>query len=163
MRQRGLATDLIALAVSLLICFAAAGLGSAWTLESIPTWYAGIRKPSWNPPNSIFGPVWTALYFLMAVSASIIWRREGWSRTGMVALGLFSIQLALNVAWSGLFFGLHRPDLAFVDIVLLWLAIAATIARFAPISRPAAALLVPYLAWVSFAGVLNLTIWRLNS
>jgi benzodiazapine receptor len=163
MRRRGLATDLIALAVSLLVCFAAAGLGTAFTLDSIPTWYSEIAKPWWTPPNSVFGPIWTVLYFLMAVSASIIWRREGWSRAGLIALGIFGVQLVLNVAWSGLFFAMHRPGLAFVDIVLLWIAIAATIARFAPISRQAAILLAPYLAWVSYAAALNLEIWRLNS
>ena len=125
-------------------------------------WYASLKKPSWNPPGWIFGPVWTALYTMMAVAAWLIWRRGCWAAQRR-PLTLFLVQLALNAAWTPLFFGWHRPRLAFADIVLLWLAILATLVAFRPVSRAAAWLLAPYLAWVSFATVLNLTLWRLNT
>ncbi|MBI5380793.1 MAG: tryptophan-rich sensory protein [Opitutae bacterium] len=145
--------------VWLLVCFVAPVLGSA---AGPGEWYAQLNKPSWNPPNWIFGPVWTGLYTLMAVAAWMIWRRGGW-RAQRLPLGLFLAQLALNALWTPLFFGLHRADLAFVDIVLLWFGIVATIVAFARVHRGAAALLAPYLAWVSFATFLNFTLWRLNS
>ncbi len=116
----------------------------------------------WNPPGWVFGPVWTALYAMMAVAAWMVWRRGGFGMQRF-PLVLFVTQLALNALWTPLFFGLHRPDLALVDIALLWLAIVSTVATFTRVHRGAAALLVPYLAWVSFATFLNLTIWRLNS
>ncbi len=125
-------------------------------------WYAGLNKPAWNPPGWIFGPVWTALYTLMAVSAWLVWR-DGGFRSRRRPLGLFVTQLALNAAWTVLFFGLHSPGIAFAEIVALWLAIAATLATFWPLNRPAAWLLAPYLAWVSFAAALNFALWRLNT
>lgn len=125
-------------------------------------WYASLRKPAWNPPGWIFGPVWTALYTMMAVAAWMVWRHGGFTAQRR-PLALFLLQLALNAAWTPLFFGWHRPGLAFAEIVLLWLAIAATLVAFRPVSRAAAWLLAPYLAWVSFATVLNLTLWRLNA
>jgi tryptophan-rich sensory protein len=125
-------------------------------------WYASLRKPSWNPPGWIFGPVWTALYAMMAVAAWLIWRRGGWGKQRRPLL-LFIVQLALNALWTPLFFGLHRPGLAFAEILLLWLAIALTLAAFWREHRAAAWLLAPYLAWVSFAALLNLTLWRLNA
>ncbi|WP_169978893.1 TspO/MBR family protein [Tautonia rosea] len=146
----------------LLVCFAAAGLGGLFTSQGIGPWYDSLNKPRWTPPNTLFGPVWTALYAGMAVAAWLVWRRVGWSG-GRVALGLFTVQLALNIAWSGLFFGARRPDLAAVEIVLLWAAILATLIAFLPISRPAGVLMLPYLLWVSFATALNLAIWQLNS
>ncbi|HMO64602.1 MAG TPA: tryptophan-rich sensory protein [Verrucomicrobiota bacterium] len=124
-------------------------------------WYAGLRKPAWNPPGWVFGPVWTALYTMMGVAAWLVWRRGGW-RAQAVPLGLFLVQLALNAAWSWLFFGLHRPGLACAEIVALWLAILAAALAFRPVSAAAFWLLVPYLAWVAFAAVLNFTLWRLN-
>lgn len=125
-------------------------------------WYAALHKPAWNPPNWIFGPVWTALYTMMGVAAWLVWRRGGWGAQAM-PLALFLVQLVLNAAWSWLFFGLHRPGLAFAEIVLLWLAILATALAFRPVSAAAFWLLVPYLAWVTFAAVLNFTLWRLNA
>jgi tryptophan-rich sensory protein len=145
--------------VWLLVCFAAPALGSA---AGPGEWYARLAKPSWNPPGWLFGPVWTLLYAMMAVAAWMIWRRGGW-RAQRLALGLFLTQLGLNALWTPLFFGQHRPDLALIDIAALWLAIVATLVAFARVHRPAAALLVPYLAWVSFATFLNFTLWRLNS
>lgn len=129
------------------------------TANSVQTWYPTLNKPSWNPPNWLFAPVWTALYIMMAVSVWLVWR-EG-QFTGVPA-ALFALQLLLNVAWSWLFFARHRPDLAFGEIVLLWLAILATSLSFRPVSSTAFALLIPYLLWVTFASYLNWTIWRLN-
>ncbi|MBM3878024.1 MAG: tryptophan-rich sensory protein [Verrucomicrobia bacterium] len=140
------------------ICFVAPALG----IFAMPgEWYASLRKPSWNPPGWIFGPVWTALYAMMAVAAWLVWRRGGFAAQRR-ALTMFLVQLALNAAWTPLFFGLHWPGVAFAEIVLLWLAIVATLFAFRPVSRVAAWLLVPYLAWVSFAAVLNFELWRLN-
>jgi benzodiazapine receptor len=124
-------------------------------------WYAGLAKPDWNPPSSVFAPVWSSLYILMGVSAWLVWRRTGF-QGAPVALGLFLGQLVLNGLWSYLFFGAHRPDLAFADIVALWLAILATTIAFWRVTAPAGALLLPYLCWVGFASVLNLQLWRLN-
>ena len=135
--------------------------GSVFTRPSIPTWYAHLTKPSWSPPNWIFGPVWTALYAMMAIAAWLVWLRRGDTDVTM-ALVLFGVQLALNIAWSAIFFGLHRPGAAFVEILLLWLAILAATVEFSTIARPAAWLMVPYLVWVSFASLLNGTLWRLN-
>jgi len=140
-------------------CFAAASLGAIFMPGE---WYATLKKPSWNPPGWIFGPVWSALYTMMAVAAWLVWRRSGFAAQGR-PLALFLAQLILNAAWTPLFFGLHRPGIAFVEIVFLWLAIAATLAVFAPVSRVAAWLLAPYLVWVSFATMLNFALWRLNS
>ena len=148
-----------ALAGWLVLSFSAASLGAFFMPGE---WYATLKKPSWNPPGWIFGPVWSALYTMMAVAAWLVWKRGGFAAQRR-PLTLFLVQLALNAAWTPLFFGLHRPGLAFAEIVMLWLAIAATLAAFRPVSRPAAWLLVPYLAWVSFAAVLNFTLWRLNS
>ncbi len=147
------------LAVWLVLCFAAPALGSA---AGPGEWYAQLQKPAWNPPGWVFGPVWTLLYAMMAVAAWGVWRRGGW-RAQRLPLSLFLTQLALNALWTPLFFGLRSPGLALVDIVLLWLALAATLAAFARVHRASAVLLAPYLAWVSFAAFLNFTIWQLNS
>jgi tryptophan-rich sensory protein len=120
-----------------------------------------LLKPAWNPPAWVFGPVWTVLYLMMAVAAWLVWRRRGFAGAPW-ALGLFVLQLALNTLWSAIFFGLRRPGVAAIEILLLWLAILATLIAFAPVSRLAAILLAPYLAWVTFAAVLNFTIWRMN-
>jgi translocator protein len=140
-------------------CFLAASLGAVFMPGD---WYAMLKKPSWNPPPWIFGPVWTALYAMMAVAAWLVWKHSGFAaRRGPLAL--FFAQLVLNAAWTPLFFGLHQPGFACAEIVLLWLAIAATLAAFRPLNRAAAWLLAPYLAWVSFAAALNFELWRLNS
>jgi len=148
----------LVLGLSLVLSFGAAAIGSPF----IPgDWYAALTKPAWNPPNWIFGPVWTALYAMMAVSAWLVWQgSEGAVRRR--ALGWYAVQLVLNAAWTPLLFGLHFLGVAFAEILLLWVAIAATIAAFRRVSRVAAWLLVPYLAWVSFAAALNFTLWRLN-
>lgn len=124
-------------------------------------WYDLLRKPAWTPPAWVFGPAWTLLYASMAVAAWLVWRHGGW-KPNQGALSLFALQLLFNVMWSPLFFGMHRPGLALVDSMLIWLALLATIAAFWRVSVPAGALLLPYLAWVSFATALNFEIWRLN-
>ena len=155
------ARDWFALAGFVAVCFAAAALGVWLTGNAIESWYVTLNKPAWNPPNWLFGPVWSVLYLLMAIAAWIVWRHRGW-HAGRVPLVLFAVQLALNAAWSGLFFGLRSPGAGMVEIILLWGAILATLISFGRVSRGAAALMVPYLLWVSFAAVLNLAIWRLN-
>lgn len=136
-------------------------VASALTFPHVREWYPALAKPPWTPPAWVFGPVWTALYLMMAVAAWLVWREAGWSE-GKTALTMWFVQLALNGAWSGLFFALRSPLAGLVDIVLLWAAIAATILLFAPVSRVAAGLLLPYLLWVSYAAALNFAIWRLN-
>lgn len=149
----------LALAGWVLLCFAVASLG----IFFVPgAWYDALQKPTWNPPGWIFAPLWSALYLMMAVAAWLVWQQGGWDKQCR-PLFLFLAQLALNALWTPLFFGLQRPGLAFAEIVLLWLAIAATLASFRPVSRVAAWLLAPYLAWVSFAALLNFTLWRLNT
>lgn len=150
---------LLALLVWLTISFGAAAIGGLFMPGE---WYEALRKPSWNPPGWLFGPVWTVLYAMMAVAAWLVWRQGGWGKQRKPLL-IFLAQLGLNALWSPLFFGMHRPGLAFAEIILLWLAIVATITVFRHVNRTAMLLLVPYLAWVSFAAVLNFTLWRLNS
>ncbi len=157
----GALSQWLVLALFLVICLAIAGLGAAWTNLSVGDWYAAIKKPSWNPPNWLFGPVWTALYIGMAVAAWLVWRKNGLAYSWLPLL-LFGVQLFLNAAWSALFFGMRSPGAAFADIVLLWIAILATIVAFGRVSSLAAKLLIPYLAWVSFAMALNWSIWRMN-
>jgi translocator protein len=151
----------LALVILLILCFTVAGVGGLITAPSIPNWYASLAKPSWTPPGWIFGPVWSVLYLSMAVAAWLVWRQAGLARAA-VPMALFGIQLLLNALWSWLFFGVHSPGAAAVDIVLLWIAIAATMVAFWHRSTLAGMLFVPYLVWVSFASALNLAIWRLN-
>lgn len=151
--------SILGLAGWLGVCFAVAATGGLFTPGE---WYATLEKPSWNPPGWVFGPVWTVLYTLMAIAAWLVWKQGGF-RVQRVALSLFLLQLLLNGLWSPLFFGLQNPGLALVDLGLLWLAILTTLMWFWQVSVPAGALLLPYLAWVTFAGVLNATLWRLNA
>lgn len=151
--------SVLGLAGWLLLCFAAAAPGAFFMPGD---WYASLQKPAWNPPGWIFGPVWSALYAMMAVAAWLVWKRGGFA-AHRKALGLFLVQLVLNGLWTPLFFGWHQLVLAFAEILLMWLAIAATLIAFRPVSRPAFWLMVPYLAWVSFAAVLNGTLWRMNA
>jgi tryptophan-rich sensory protein len=124
-------------------------------------WYAGIVKPTWTPPGWIFGPVWTLLYILMAVAAWLVWR-EGKGRASLPALGFYVAQLFANALWSWIFFGLHRIGPALLDLFILWVLIAISCLLFWRIRRTAAILMLPYLVWVSFAGILNFALWRLN-
>lgn len=142
------------------VSFIAAFIGGAASIQAGP-FYAQLVRPEWAPPSSVFGPVWTVLYALMGVAAWMVWR-AGDSRAARPALTIFIAQLALNALWSWLFFAWHRGALAFADIVVLWLAIVGTIVAFARVSRVAAALLVPYLLWVTFASALNYAVWTLN-
>ena len=142
----------------LALCFVVAWFGSRF--EPGP-WYAGLTKPWWTPPDWLFGPVWTVLYAMMGVAAWLVWRRYGFAGAAL-PLAFFIVQLALNAAWTWLFFGLRRPDVAFAEIIVLWLAILVTLISFWRLERPAGILLVPYLAWVSFAALLNYTLWQLN-
>ena len=142
----------------LVLTFGAAALGARFLPDE---WYRQLNKPTWNPPNSIFAPVWTVLYLLMAVAAWLVWRRYG-INGALLPLTLFGVQLLLNAAWTWLFFGLHRIRDALIDIIVLWFVILTTLISFWKLEPLAGVLLVPYLAWVSFATVLTLTIWRLN-
>jgi tryptophan-rich sensory protein len=151
----------LGLLVLLIVCFAVAGVGGLTTTPNIANWYAGLSKPSWTPPDWVFGPIWSILYLSMAVAAWLVWRQDGWVGAA-VPMVLFAVQLALNVAWSWLFFELHSPGAAFVNILLLLTAIAATMVAFWRRSMMAGILFVPYLVGVSFAGALNFAIWRLN-
>lgn len=151
----------IALAGFLLLCYGVAFTASMVTMPSVAGWYPGISKPSWTPPNWLFGPVWTALYTTMAVAAWLVWRRAGWDGA-RTALTLFFVQLALNWAWSFIFFGAKQTGWGAVEIVLLWATILATLLSFWPHSRVAGSLMIPYLAWVTYAAGLNVAIWSLN-
>jgi tryptophan-rich sensory protein len=151
-----------ALALFVAGCLLVGVVGGISTASSVGTWYPALNKPSWNPPKSIFAPVWTLLYVTMAVSAWLVWRRRETDDVGLAML-LFGLQLALNAGWSMVFFGLRQPGVAALEIALLWLSIAATLWAFARVSKMAAWLLVPYLGWVSFAAALNFAIWRLNA
>jgi len=155
------------LIIAIVVSELAGIIGSVFTTPSIAGWYAGIVKPALNPPAWVFGPVWTTLFALMGIAAFIVWSSyakatEDKKKGIMLALILFGIQLVLNTIWSIIFFGLHSPGGALIEIVFLWLAILATIVAFYKISKPAAWLLVPYILWVSFAMYLNYAIWVLN-
>lgn len=143
------------------VVFAAAAAGSIFTQQGLVEWYANLRKPSFNPPNWIFAPVWTILYILMAVAIWLV-RRRGDSRLVRIATILFIVQLALNVLWTAIFFRLRLPGAAFVEIVILWCAILATLLALWRVRPAAAALMLPYQLWVTLAAVLNLAIARLN-
>lgn len=147
-----------ALVAFILVTFIAPALGAF----SMPgAWYAALNKPSWNPPGWIFGPAWTLLYILMAVAAWLVWRRGGFAEQGR-PLTLYFVQLALNAAWTPIFFGAHAMGWALLEIVALWCAIALTLVSFRRVSPAAGWLLAPYLAWVTFATALNFTLWRMN-
>jgi benzodiazapine receptor len=147
--------------LSLIICFAAAAIGSAFTAPAIPVWYAGLAKPVFNPPNWLFGPVWTLLYFLMAVSLYLV-RITPVKNNPHRAEILFYTQLFLNVLWSVIFFGLKNLLAAYLEIILLLIALLLTWQKFREISKTAANLLLPYIAWVTFAALLNLSVVFLN-
>ena len=146
------------LILSIMLCNLAGAIGSVFTSPSIPTWYSTLIKPSFNPPSWLFAPVWISLYTIMGISLYLVLQKKNNRR----ALSFFSAQLILNALWSILFFGLQNPLLAFIEILILWLFIALTILEFRRLDRKAAHLLIPYLLWVTFAAILNLSIWRLN-
>jgi translocator protein len=150
----------LALAGWIALAAVAGALGAVASADA-KQFYGSLMQPAWAPPARVFGPVWTVLYILMAVAAWLVWRERGWARA-RGALGLFVVQLALNALWSWLFFAWHRGGWAFADIVALLIALVATVVAFARIRKAAAWLLAPYLAWVSFAAVLNYSVWRMN-
>jgi len=154
--------EVLRLVVSIVVCQLAGGLGAIFTTPAIPTWYASLEKPAFQPPNWLFFPVWTTLYTLMGIAAFLVWRKGLGQRQVRVALGIFAIQLALNTAWTIIFFGLYSLFGAVIAIVFLWIAILINIVTFWRISKVAGALLIPYILWVSFAGILNYSVWMLN-
>lgn len=160
-RRSGAPTTWLALAAFLAASFAVAALGGFLTSLGMPEWYRSLAKPAFSPPSWVFGPVWTVLYAAMAVAAWLVWRRAGFGGA-RGALTLYFVQLALNLAWSGVFFGLKAPGWALVELSALWLALLATVILFFRHSAVAGWLMVPYLGWVSFAFALNLELWRLN-
>lgn len=147
--------------ISIFIAQSAGIIGSIFTAASVKTWYLAIDKPAWNPPSWVFGPVWVTLYLLMGVAAFFIWEQRDLP-LAKSALWLYGIQLVLNAFWSILFFGLKNPGLAFAEIVILLVFILATTVLFWRIKPWVGALMIPYIAWVSFATYLNYTIWQLN-
>lgn len=160
MHARSAGHSALALLGFLAASFAVSALGGLATASSITTWYPTLAKPSFNPPNWLFGPVWTMLYITVAVAGWRVWRRAGF--TDNRAYAAFGAQLALNLLWPALFFGLQRLGLALAGLVLLWISIAVTLLMFWRHDRIAALLFAPYLAWVTFAGALNAAIWWLN-
>lgn len=160
MAHLSLQSQALGLAGWLIVTFATASVG-AITSARAASFYGRLSQPAWAPPAWLFGPVWSVLYLLMAVAAWLVWREQGLSGAA-IALGLFVIQLAANALWSWLFFVLHRGALSLAEILVLWLLILATILSFWPIQRLAALLLVPYLAWVSVASALTLSLWQKN-
>lgn len=148
--------------ISVVICELAGIIGSVFTAPSIPGWYEGLAKPPFNPPNWIFGPVWTILYAMMGVAAYLVYEKGMRNKEVKRAMAVFAGQLLLNTLWSIVFFGAHMILAGVGVIVLLWVGILASILLFRPISKPAACLLVPYILWVSFATVLNSSLYILN-
>lgn len=149
------------LILALVITLSVGGIAGYATANAIGGWYATLVKPSFNPPNGIFAPVWTLLYIMMGIALYLIWKQPA-SKERNIALLFFALQLFLNFCWSILFFNYHQLGWAFVEIIGMWAFIIITIFAFAPISKTAAWLLVPYVSWVSFASILNYAIWRLN-
>ena len=154
--------NILKLVVSIIVCQFAGLIGSIFTRTSIPTWYATLKRPSFTPPNWLFAPVWTALFVLMGVSAFLVWRNGLSDRRVIIALSVFIVQLVFNMLWSAAFFGLRSPLAGLIVIVVLWVAILFTIMSFFRVSVIAGILLVPYILWVSFAAVLNTSIFVLN-
>jgi len=155
-------TDIVKLVISIIACQCAGLIGSIFTTAAIPTWYATLQKPPFTPPNWLFAPAWATLYLLMGISAFIIWRRGLGNPQVKRALFLFVIQLVLNTLWSVVFFGFESPLYGVIVIAALWIAILFTILKFFKVSSMAAVLLLPYILWVTFAAVLNVSIWVLN-
>ncbi|MFA6554567.1 MAG: TspO/MBR family protein [Candidatus Paceibacterota bacterium] len=150
------------LIIAIVVSELAGIIGTVFTSPSVTGWYSTLIKPSFNPPSWVFGPVWTTLFVLMGIAAFLIWKKGLERRDVKIALSIFIGQLVLNTLWSIIFFGIHSPGGAFIEILFLWMAILATIISFYKISKAAAYLLIPYILWVSFAMFLNYTIWMIN-
>lgn len=149
----------MALVVFFAASFATAYVGSRFTFPALESWYKALRKPAWAPSGRTIGMIWSVLYLLMAIAGWLVWREAG---AAVLPLGLFGLQLILNAAWSWLFFGRRNPRAAFGEILVLWVVILATLLAFWSVTWIAGLLFVPYLAWVTFAGYVNLTLWRMN-
>ena len=154
--------NVIKLVVSILASFAAGGIGSLFTFKAIPTWYAGLKKPRYTPPNRVFGPIWTTLYILMGISVFLVWQKGLAANGVMLAFILFWIQLAFNAFWSIIFFGMKSKGGGIIVIIALWLLILATIITSFRVSGWAGVLLIPYIVWVTIASYLNIGVWLLN-
>lgn len=150
------------LIIAILLPLLVGATSGFFTTTGVGSWYQTIQKPSWNPPNWIFGPVWTTLYILMGIALFLVWKADTNPGTKRIAIVLFALQLVFNFFWSFIFFNQHAIGWALVEIIGMWLLILATIFAFAGISKTAAWLLVPYISWVSFAALLNYTIWKIN-
>ena len=155
-------SNTLKLIISILIPVAVGAVSGFFTSSEIPGWYQTINKPTWNPPSWLFGPVWTTLYVMMGVALFLIWKSDASQSVKKTAIILFATQLVLNFFWSFIFFNQHQIGWAVVEIITMWIFILLTIFAFAPINKIAAWLLVPYISWVSFATILNYTIWQLN-
>jgi benzodiazapine receptor len=154
--------ELVKLIVSIFVCEGAGGVGAIFTTPAIPTWYAGLKKPAFTPPNSVFGPIWITLYLLMGIAVFLVWR-EGLDQGGATrGFAVFWIQLILNILWSVIFFGVKSLLGGMVMILLLWVAILVNIVMFFGVSMTAGGLLIPYIVWVSIAAYLNMQIWKVN-
>jgi len=154
--------DIVKLIIGIMACEAAGGIGAIFTTPKIPTWYAVLKKPTFTPPNSVFGPIWITLYLLMGIAVFLVWR-EGFDQEGVsIAFALFWGQLVLNILWSVVFFGLRSLLGGAVVISMLWAAILVNIITFFGVSAVAGGLIIPYIIWVSIAANLNVRIWILN-
>ncbi len=154
--------DFVKLVVSIVLCELVGSVGSIFTAPSIPNWYVSLTKPWFTPPNWVFAPVWITLFLLMGIALYLVWDK-GFEKKGVkLAVSVFGVQFILNVLWSLLFFGLQSPFYAFIEIIILWIAILVTIIKFYQISRPAAVILLPYIIWVTIAASLNYYVWILN-
>ncbi len=149
---------IIAIAIPLMV----GATSGFFTISGVESWYQTIQKPSWNPPNWIFGPVWTTLYVMMGIALFLVWKEDTSEELKKIAIALFAVQLTLNFFWSFIFFNQQQPGWALVEIIAMWFFILLTIFAFAQVNKTAAWLLVPYISWVSFATILNYTIWQLN-
>ncbi|VVB99675.1 TspO/MBR family protein [uncultured archaeon] len=154
--------DFRKLIIAVVACEAVGYVGALFTAPAVSTWYAGLNKPVFAPPDFIFGPVWIALYFLMGLGLYIVWYKGIENVDTRRAIALFAFQLSLNLLWTGIFFGAKDIGLAFAEIIALWIVVVLTIVEFGRISRKPAALMFPYLAWVSFATFLNYAFWLMN-
>lgn len=154
--------NILKLIIAIIIPVAIGAASGFFTSSEIPGWYQTINKPTWNPPSWLFGPVWTTLYVMMGIALFLIWKSDASQSVKKTAIILFAVQMLLNFFWSFIFFNQHQIGWAVVEIITMWVFILLTIFAFAPISKTAAWLLVPYISWVSFATILNYTIWQLN-
>lgn len=155
-------TNILKLLISILLCQGAGFVGSFANRTSVDTWYSTIKKPGFNPPNWIFGPVWIVLFVMMAVALYLVWISGTGTGNKNLAITVFMVQLGLNILWSYLFFYFKSPGWGVVEIIVLWIFILITILLFLPVSRWAGYLMIPYFLWVTFASVLNFSIWHLN-